>query len=137
MAFFSNIFTKVKDTVVKGAKNVINKTKRAFVVITGGRKYSPNGKREINGSATAYTGGGRTSTGGPVYYGVIAVNPNNIPYRTKLKVYDSNTKKLLYTGTALDTGGAMRENKNLVDLYFLTERACRKFGRKKVIIQYQ
>jgi len=133
----SNVFNKVKNTAFKVAMDVANKTKRAFVVITGGRKYKPNGKREINGTATAYTGGGKTATGKPVYYGVIAVNPDNIPYGTKLKIYDSGTKKLLYTGKALDTGGAMKKDKNKVDLYFLTRRACVKFGTKSVIIQFQ
>lgn len=86
----------------------------------------------LTGSATAYTSsqGALTSTGVPAYVGGVAVNPNVIPYGSKLYIVADG-----YTygyATAVDTGGALMSGSALVDLYMSTYDECINFGRRNV-----
>lgn len=86
----------------------------------------------LTGSATAYTAssGALTSTGVPAYVGGVAVNPNVIPYGSKLYIVADG-----YTygyATAVDTGGALMSGTALVDLYMSTYDECINFGRRNV-----
>lgn len=86
----------------------------------------------LTGSATAYTAssGALTSTGVPAYVGGVAVNPNIIPYGSKLYIVADG-----YTygyATAVDTGGALMSGTALVDLYMSTYDECINFGRRNV-----
>lgn len=90
----------------------------------------PIGKaaRVLQGIATAYVAKGNTSRMGRARYGVVAVNPDDIPYGTRMYI----------TGygecVAGDLCGAARKRKVLVDLCFNTEAECRAFGRRRVTI---
>lgn len=93
-----------------------------------GMSYS----KVLTGSATAYTAssGALTSTGVPAYVGGVAVNPNIIPYGSKLYIVADG-----YTygyATAVDTGGALMSGTALVDLYMSTYDECINFGRRNV-----
>lgn len=93
-----------------------------------GMSYS----KVLTGSATAYTAssGALTSTGVPAYVGGVAVNPNIIPYGSKLYIEADG-----YTygyATAVDTGGALMSGSALVDLYMSTYDECVNFGRRNV-----
>ncbi len=93
-----------------------------------GMKYS----KVLTGSATAYTAssGALTSTGVPAYVGGVAVNPNIIPYGSKLYIVADG-----YTygyATAVDTGGALMSGSALVDLYMSSYDECINFGRRNV-----
>ncbi len=57
-----------------------------------------------------------TSVGATLRRGVIAVNPAVIPYYTMMYIPHNNYG----LGQALDTGGAMRQNPNTIDLGFAT-----------------
>lgn len=86
----------------------------------------------LTGSATAYTAssGALTSTGVPAYVGGVAVNPNIIPYGSKLYIEADG-----YTygyATAVDTGGALMSGSALVDLYMDSYDECINFGRRNV-----
>lgn len=86
----------------------------------------------LTGSATAYTAdaGALTSTGIPAYVGGVAVNPNVIPYGSKLYIVADG-----YTygyATAVDTGGALMSGSALVDLYMSSYDECINFGRRNV-----
>lgn len=86
----------------------------------------------LTGSATAYTAseGALTATGVAAYVGGVAVNPNIIPYGTKLYIVADG-----YTygyATAVDTGGALMDGSALVDLYMSTYEQCINFGRRNV-----
>ena len=86
------------------------------------------------GSATAYTApdGARTSQGNVPTPGVtIAVDPNKIPYGSHIVVTDLNDK-VICTGVAQDTGGALMNGSALVDVFMRTKAECMQFGRKKV-----
>lgn len=81
--------------------------------------------------ATAYSGdcagcGGRTASGRPAGYGVVAVDPRVIPLGTRLYI----------TGYGLavagDTGGAIVGNR--IDLGFGSERQAMLFGRRAVTV---
>lgn len=83
---------------------------------------------------TAYTHTGkRTATGRWPKIGYVAVNPNVIPYGTKLYIPGYG-----YC-TAQDTGAFRHEDggmKNQIDLFMNTEKECKKWGRKKNVTIY-
>lgn len=87
--------------------------------------------RIMDVEATAYTlaegsGTGRTSTGIVPYEGVIAVDPDVIPYHTKVYVPGYGM------AVAEDCGGAIEGNK--IDLFMHDIQRAKKWGRKKIQI---
>ena len=85
----------------------------------------------ITGSCTAYTAepGAITSTGQVARYGLVAVNPEIIPYGTRM--YICNDYGFVYGyAVAADTGGALMANTALVDLYYDSVDVCWQFGRR-------
>lgn len=92
-------------------------------------------KKVLKGKATAYTSnGGRTATGKPAKVGYVAVNPEIIPYGTKLYITSPNGKVVYGYAEAADTGGAMLSGRILVDLYYDTESQCNSFGVRNMLI---
>ena len=86
-------------------------------------------KKFYSGRCTAYTSnGGHTATGARAQYGYIAVNPNIIPYGTKLFVCSSDGKIVYGYAIAADTGGGAMSGAILSDLYYDTLAQCRNFG---------
>ena len=93
------------------------------------------------GTATAYTpsAGGInsdsnpmvTSTMKPAKEGVIAVNPEVIPYGSEVMIISG---KIVIRGKAQDTGGAMRKNPNQVDILMEDRGRALEWGRKSVHI---
>jgi len=93
------------------------------------------------GTATAYTpsAGGInsdsnpmvTSTMKPAKEGVIAVNPEVIPYGSEIMIISG---KIVIRGKAQDTGGAMRKNPNQVDILMEDRGRALEWGRKSVHI---
>lgn len=83
---------------------------------------------------TAYTHTGRkTATGKWPKIGYVAVNPNVIPYGTKLYIPGYG-----YC-TAQDTGAFRHEQggmKNQIDIFLNTEKECKSWGRKRNITIY-
>lgn len=83
---------------------------------------------------TAYTHTGRrTSTGKWPKIGYVAVNPNVIPYGTKMYIPGYG-----YC-TAQDTGAFRHEQdgtKNQIDIFLETEKECLKWGRKRSVTIY-
>lgn len=83
---------------------------------------------------TAYTHTGRkTATGRWPKLGYVAVNPNVIPYGTKLYIPGYG-----YC-TAQDTGAFRHEEggmKNQIDIFLNTEKECKSWGRKRNVTIY-
>jgi cystine transport system substrate-binding protein len=77
-------------------------------------------------SSTGYSLPGRTATGIPVGWGVIAVDPSVIPLGTRLTVPGYGE------GVAADTGSAVRGAD--IDLWFPTLAEARAWGRRTVTI---
>ena len=124
---YSNV-TKVpvNEIVLKGTKK-----KEAQLVSPGAPvEY----KKVISGKASAYSGGGRTSTGKKAARGLVAVDPRKIPYGTKLYIASRDGRYVYGYAVAADCGGMMTNGSRMVDLYMDTERECERFGVREVNI---
>jgi cystine transport system substrate-binding protein len=84
------------------------------------------GSRTLTVSSTGYVLAGRTATGIPAGYGVVAVDPSVIPLGSRLTIPGYGD------GVAADTGGAVRGN--TIDLWFPTLAQARAWGRRTVTI---
>lgn len=91
-------------------------------------------KQVISGSGTAYTApsGALTATGVAAYHGGVAVNPNIIPYGSKLYITSSDGSFVYGYATAVDTGGALMDGSAIVDCFYNTYDECVNFGRRDV-----
>ncbi len=77
---------------------------------------------------------GQTSTGMPLVYGVIAVDPKVIPYGTKMYIESVDGQYVYGYAIAGDCGGAIKGKK--VDLFFESRSTCYQFGRRAVNIYF-
>ncbi len=77
---------------------------------------------------------GKTSTGMPLVYGVVAVDPRVIPYGTKMYIESVDGQYIYGYAIAGDCGGAIKGNK--VDLFFPSRSTCYSFGRRPVRIYF-
>ena len=114
---------------IKGAKT--DKVAGTFVDHNGNTvAYS----RVVNGSGTAYTApaGALTATGVAAYHGGVAVNPNIIPYGSKLYITSTDGSVVYGYATAVDTGGALMAGTAIVDCFYNTYGECVNFGRRNV-----
>jgi cystine transport system substrate-binding protein len=85
-----------------------------------------NGVRTLTVSATAYSLPGRTATGLPVSFGVVAVDPAVIPLGTRMTIPGYGE------GVAADTGSAVQGY--TIDLWFPTLADALAWGRRTVTI---
>lgn len=137
---------KVSEKVIdsKTIKNPVNE-----VILVGTKGASVNGgagtftdmygnkiaySRVHTGSGTAYTApaGAGTATGVPAYHGGVAVNPNIIPYGSKLYIESTDGSFVYGYATAVDTGGALMDGSAIVDCFYNTYGECVNFGRRNV-----
>lgn len=88
----------------------------------------------VTGSGTAYTApaGSLTATGVTAYHGGVAVNPNIIPYGSKLYIVSTDGSFVYGYATAVDTGGALTSGTAIVDCFYNTYDECVSFGRRNV-----
>jgi len=91
-------------------------------------------KQCFTGKCTAYSGGGRTSTGRAVSFGMVAVNPNIIPYGSRLYICSTDGKTVYGYATAADTGTGVMKGRILADLYYPTSSKCKSFGVRNMNI---
>ena len=77
-------------------------------------------------TATAYTLRGRTATGAPVGYGIVAVDPSVIPLGTTMTIPGYGE------GVAADTGGAIQGAH--IDVWVPTAAAAAAWGVRTVTI---
>lgn len=90
--------------------------------------------KSFTGRCTAYTGGGWTATGRPAQYGNIAVDPDVIPYGSKLYICSPDGSIVYGYATAADTGGFASMGYIMADLYFDTYQECANFGVRNMTI---
>jgi 3D (Asp-Asp-Asp) domain-containing protein len=93
---------------------------------TGPAAPAPVGAHTITVSSTGYALAGRTATGMPVGWGVVAVDPSVIPLGTRLTIPGYGE------AVAADTGGAVRGN--TIDLWFPTLAQAQSWGRRTITI---
>lgn len=134
----SNEITKepVDKVVLEGTKKPET---RCATITAGGTVYDENGnlvsyKKALTGRCTAYTGDGYTSTGMTPQYGVVAVDPNEIPYGTQLYICSPDGSVVYGYAVAGDTGGFIYGNYILADLYMDTYSDCANFGVREMTI---
>lgn len=89
--------------------------------------------------ATAYTHTDRgcdhiTATGTLVQPGTVAVDPEVIPYGTRMFIMSTDGKYIYGISTAEDCGGGIRGER--VDLYFPNTKECIQFGRRDCIVYF-
>lgn len=124
----------IGETIVKEAVDeiVVTGTKRPTLNTGSGSPVSYS--YVVTGSGTAYTSapGALTATGVPAYQGGVAVNPNVIPYGSKLYIESVDGSYVYGYATAVDTGGALMDGSAIVDLYYYTYDECIQFGRRDV-----
>jgi 3D (Asp-Asp-Asp) domain-containing protein len=82
--------------------------------------------RTLTVTATGYSLAGHTSTGMPVGWGVVAVDPSLIPLGTRLTIPGYGQ------GVAADTGGAVQGAS--IDLWFPTPAQALAWGRRTVTV---
>lgn len=112
-------------------------TKRSAVASVGtdGTLVDQNGntvryKKVLSGRCSCYTGGGWTSTGAKAAFGRVAVNPNVIPYGTRLYICSPDGKLVYGYAVASDTGGAAMRGAIIADLYYDSYSQCMKIGTR-------
>lgn len=93
-----------------------------------------NYKRIVDGTATAYYGGGGTASGRKAMPGHIAVNPKQFPYGTELYIVSLDGRFVYGYCIAADTGGFAKANTCTVDLYMNTYEECCAWGYRGVRI---
>lgn len=91
----------------------------------------------MSGTCTAYyplQPGDITSTGVVAGYGCVAVNPNIIPYGTRMYITSADGSVVYGYGIACDTGGAAMAGSIIADLCYDTEAECSYIGRRNMVI---
>jgi Uncharacterized protein conserved in bacteria len=91
-------------------------------------------RQRITGRCTAYSGGGHTSTGRAASFGLVAVNPNIIPYGSKLYIASPDGRTVYGYAIAADTGTGVMTGRILADLYYPTNSQCKNFGVRNMNI---
>lgn len=139
----SNEVTKepVNQVVLVGTKQKPAPKPGAASVGGDGTLIDHNGKRVayksvLTGSCTAYSAaeGSMTATGRPAAVGYVAVNPNVIPYGTRLYICSPDGSLVYGYAIAADTGGALMSGRVLVDVFYNTVAECNNFGRRTMSV---
>ena len=92
------------------------------------------------GNATAYTNdqglaGDTTASGLAAQVGVVAVDPDVIPYGTRLYITTEDGSYVYGYCVAGDTGSFIYDGSGtIVDLFFNTLEECTEFGRRSVVV---
>ncbi len=129
-----------QEVLVGTKKKPVQQSDGVPVSASNGVLYDANGNQVsysnvLYGSGTAYYAppGALTATGVPAYVGGVAVNPNIIPYGTKMYIVGEDGFVYGYA-TAVDTGGALMDGSAIVDVYYPTYDDCVVFGRRNVYV---
>ncbi len=87
--------------------------------------------------ATAYTHtGNRCATGVKPEPGYVAVDPNEIPYGTRMYIVSSDGRYNYGYAIAADTGGFTKGNRTDMDLFMNTKSQCINFGRRNITVYF-
>jgi uncharacterized protein YabE (DUF348 family)/3D (Asp-Asp-Asp) domain-containing protein len=91
--------------------------------------------RAVSGLAKAYSGGKGTASGlRPIMPGHIAVNPRQFPYGSQLWIVSNDGKYVYGYAIAADTGGFVKTNSCMVDLYMPNNGMARQWGARGVTV---
>lgn len=121
----------VSKVVSVGAKNAIASV-GSDGTLTDQNGNSVNYKKVLTGRCSCYCTGTTTSTGLRAAYGRVAVNPNIIPYGTKLYICSPDGRLVYGYAVAADTGGAAMRGAIIADLYYSSYSQCMKIGTRNM-----
>ena len=104
-------------------------------VIGNGMITLPTGEvltygRVISSLATAYCDKGKTATGTQARVGAIAVDPDYIPYGTRMFIMSKDGEYVYGIATAEDCGSKEHIYGTRIDLHYDTRAECRQFGAR-------
>ena len=105
----------------------------AIELDANGNPVNYKSKKTVRATAYTYTGN-NCATGVAPKPGYIAVNPNVIPYGTKMYIKTADGSFIYGYAVAADTGGFVKNYPNGVDLFMTTKSACVNFGVRNVEI---
>ncbi|UWD47644.1 G5 domain-containing protein [Clostridioides difficile] len=114
-----------KEVISKEPTTKIIKNGTKEKVLIASRGANTRGGKHLRVVATAYAGDTITSTGTTPRWGVIAVDPNIIPYGTKVYI-----PRLGMTFVAEDCGGAIKGNR--IDIFMNSEGKASNWGRQSL-----
>ena len=105
------------------------------LIIGDGRISLPTGEvltysKVITSLATAYCDKGLTATGTQARVGAIAVDPEVIPYGTRMFIVSKDGQYIYGIATAEDCGSKDHIYDTRIDLHFDTYKECREFGAR-------
>jgi 3D (Asp-Asp-Asp) domain-containing protein len=122
--------------VAVGTGQWVEKTEKSTLPVIGdGIIHLPTGEvltysEEIRSLATAYCDKGLTATGTQARVGAIAVDPDYIPYGTRMFIMTVDGEYIYGIATAEDTGSREYIHDTRIDLHLDTYSECRKFGAR-------
>ncbi len=127
--------TKVRTVKTSADVKSVSTLKPDFTIELDAKGNPVNYKSKKIARATAYTyTGNKCSTGVAPQPGYIAVNPNVIPYGTKMYIKSADGSVIYGYAVAADTGGFIRRYPHGVDLFYPSTAACRDFGVRNMEI---
>ena len=129
--------TKVTASAVKTSADVksvsVLTPAKAIELDANGNPVNYKSKMTVRATAYTYTGN-NCSTGVAPKPGYIAVNPNVIPYGTKLYIKSPDGSVVYGYAVAADTGGFIKKHPTGVDLFMSSRSACVSFGVRNMEI---
>ena len=130
----------VTEVVVKGTKVRESSSGPGYDTGAAGTFVDSSGNtvsysQKLVGECTAYSvPGGTTSLGWKAEYGIIAVDPDIIPYGTRMYIVSPDGSIVYGYGIAGDTGGAVMAGDIIADLCYNTIEECSIIGRRDMVI---
>lgn len=108
-----------------------------YLITADGTRLNYTGTMQVEATAYTKTDEGcndYTATGTLARVGAIAVDPDMIPYGTRMFIVSNDGEYVYGIATAEDCGGAITENR--IDLYYDTTAECFQFGRRDCTIYF-
>ena len=125
----------VAGVVAIGTGRFLEEPEPEIPVIGNGMISLPTGEvltysKVISSLATAYCAKGLTATGTDARVGAIAVDPEYIPYGTRMFILSKDGEYIYGIATAEDCGSEEHIYGTRIDLYYDTEEECVQFGAR-------
>lgn len=125
----------VSKVVLKGSSYGTPLSNAPYTIQLDAKNQPVNYKKVYTSkSCTAYATGTRGASGMRLGVGTVAVNPNVIPYGTKLWITSADGKFVYGYAIAADTGSFANGTRTFADLYFGSYTEACYFGRRTLNI---
>ena len=108
-----------------------------YIILPTGETLTYSGTMEVEATAYSHFDEGCdmiTATGTVVRIGTVAVDPNLIPYGTRMFIVSNDGEFVYGVSTAEDCGGAIIDKR--IDLYYPTLAQCFDFGRRACTVYF-